>query len=232
MPITASHAVVALPFIRTPLPYGAVAVGAMTPDLSSFFPTGLSCGYTHAFPSLLVTSLLLAVALSVMWRVLLRPAASALLTPVPLPVGVAMHVLWDGFTHPARFGSAPVPALADRWGRFDGTQWLQYASSTVGLLVLGIASALHLVRTAPGAMPAMPRLRNTYSGSSLLLAAVVGVTAALLMLGVPGSTRAAELFAFEAGTLAGAVMFVATAIAAGAVHVVLRGISRASSMAA
>ena len=33
MPFTPSHAVVALPFIRSPLVPAAIAVGAMTPDL-------------------------------------------------------------------------------------------------------------------------------------------------------------------------------------------------------
>ena len=36
MPFTPSHAVVALPFLRTPLVPAAIAVGAMTPDLPLF----------------------------------------------------------------------------------------------------------------------------------------------------------------------------------------------------
>ena len=36
MPFTPSHAVVALPLVRTPLIPAAIAVGAMTPDLPLF----------------------------------------------------------------------------------------------------------------------------------------------------------------------------------------------------
>ena len=36
MPLTPSHAVVALPFVRTPLLPAAIAVGAMAPDLPLF----------------------------------------------------------------------------------------------------------------------------------------------------------------------------------------------------
>lgn len=36
MPFTPSHAIVALPFVRSPLAPAAVAVGAMAPDLPLF----------------------------------------------------------------------------------------------------------------------------------------------------------------------------------------------------
>ena len=48
MPFTPSHAVVALPFIRTPLVPAAIAIGAMAPDLP-LFVRGLPLHYgrTH-----------------------------------------------------------------------------------------------------------------------------------------------------------------------------------------
>ena len=39
MPFTPAHAVVALPFVRTPLVPAAIAIGAMTPDIPLFFRT-------------------------------------------------------------------------------------------------------------------------------------------------------------------------------------------------
>ena len=57
MPFTVSHAVVALPAVRGPLPAAAVAAGAMAPDVPLFLPGGLDYAATHAFPSLFATAL-------------------------------------------------------------------------------------------------------------------------------------------------------------------------------
>ena len=49
MPFTPSHAVVALPFLRTPLVSAAIAVGAMAPDLPLFLRgMPLHYGLTHS----------------------------------------------------------------------------------------------------------------------------------------------------------------------------------------
>src|SRR5687768_94540 len=78
MPFTPSHAVVALPFVRTPLVPAAIAIGAMTPDLP-LFVRGLPLHYgrTHAFEWVPLT-VVLALALLLMWRCVLRPAAREL----------------------------------------------------------------------------------------------------------------------------------------------------------
>ncbi|MFC7789362.1 DUF4184 family protein [Microbacterium sp. MAHUQ-60] len=74
MPFTPSHAVVALPFVRTPLVPAAVAIGAMTPDLPLFVRgAGLSYAFTHQAVNILWTALI-AFALLLVWRVVLRPA--------------------------------------------------------------------------------------------------------------------------------------------------------------
>lgn len=78
MPFTPSHAVVALPFVRTPLVPAALAIGAMTPDLP-LFTRGLGPGYlfTHS-PSNVVYTALVAFVLLLVWRVVLRPGLVAL----------------------------------------------------------------------------------------------------------------------------------------------------------
>jgi hypothetical protein len=93
VPFTPSHAIVALPFIRTPIPAGAVAVGAMAPDLPLFFPWVAPYAVTHGFPGLLFVSLPIAVLLYAVWRVVIRPAASALLLPEALRA--RMPWAWD-----------------------------------------------------------------------------------------------------------------------------------------
>lgn len=79
MPFTPSHAIVALPFVRTPLVPAAIAIGAMTPDISLFLRNvGLNYGFLHD-PVNIVWTTLLTLALFLLWRVLLRPAAPELL---------------------------------------------------------------------------------------------------------------------------------------------------------
>ena len=76
MPFTPSHAIVALPFARTPLLPAAIAVGAMTPDLPLFVRgTPLTYAVTHS--NVLVTGLV-ALSLLVVWYAVLRPAVREL----------------------------------------------------------------------------------------------------------------------------------------------------------
>lgn len=78
MPFTPSHAVVALPFIRTPLVPAAIAIGAMTPDLPLFLRGfGLDYSFTHTFGNVVWTALV-AFVLFLVWRVVLRPAVGEL----------------------------------------------------------------------------------------------------------------------------------------------------------
>lgn len=268
MPFTPSHAVVALPFVRTPLPFGAVAVGSMAPDVPLFFPVGVTYEQTHGFPSLLLFSVPVAVLLYLVWRVLLRPAARALLPasigsrlptswdsrgPVPgdgtgpgidpgtgsgpalvrtapwallaLVLGVLTHVFWDAFTHPDRFGSTLIPALAEPWGPLVGTQWAQYVSSVGGLVVLGIAAVRYLRRTPPTTTPETAalvpaaRIRLAF-WASLAAALVAGVVIVATTRGLPTDVHTAKSFTFFVGTLAGALVLVATAVAAGAVQLI------------
>lgn len=74
MPITPAHAVVALPFVRTPLVPAAIAIGAMAPDLPLFLRGfGPSYGFTHSVDNISWTALI-ALALLLLWRLVLRPA--------------------------------------------------------------------------------------------------------------------------------------------------------------
>src|SRR5690606_27603774 len=76
MPFTPAHAVIALPFLRTPLLPAAIAVGAMTPDLPLFVRgTPLTYHLTHT--NVLLTALIALVLLLVWWAVL-RPAVREL----------------------------------------------------------------------------------------------------------------------------------------------------------
>lgn len=235
MPFTPSHAIVALPFARTPLPAGAVAIGAMAPDLPLFFPWATSYGITHGFPSLLWVSLPIAIVLYAVWRLVIRPAASGLLLPEPLRarmpwvwdrgglrwrdlplvavaalIGVATHVFWDLFTHPDRLGSEWFPVLGEPWGPLDGTSWLQHASSALGLAGLAVWAVLAYRSARPVYRTdrrAVDVIRVVAWGASAV--ALVGWFAGMIARdGYPGSYRALADTAFDAGTAAGATILV------------------------
>ncbi len=90
MPFTLSHAVVALPFVRTPLLPAAIAVGAMAPDLPLFLRgTPLTYELTHTSA---IAGMLLAFVLLMLWYALLRPAVREL-----SPAGLARRLPeeWD-----------------------------------------------------------------------------------------------------------------------------------------
>ena len=249
MPFTPSHAIVALPFARTPLPAGAVAVGAMAPDLPLFFPGATSYELTHGFPSLLWTSLPLALVLYAVWRLALRPAASGLLLPEALRarmpwawdrmrrpaqpvrsallvvvaalIGVGSHVFWDLFTHPGRLGSVWVPALAEEWGPLDGTSWLQHASSALGLAGLAVWAVFAGRRAGAVHRNDPPAVAVVRVVAWVTAGAVlVGSFAVRLGLaGIPHGYGELANTAFDAGTFAGAVILVVALLASVAVRV-------------
>ena len=105
MPFTPSHAVVALPFLRTPLVPGAIAIGSMTPDVPLFFPVGPDYWFTHSWPGALVADLPIAAALLLLWRILLRPAVPQLTSR------------WLAERWPASWTASP----ADAWRELTGT---------------------------------------------------------------------------------------------------------------
>lgn len=115
MPFTPSHAVVALPFVRTPLVPAAIAIGAMTPDLPLFVRgLPLHYGLTHSIGWIPVT-VLVALALLVLWRAVLRPAVREL---APTRLAGRLPSEWDAGAPTAlreTFAIGGAPARAS-WG--------------------------------------------------------------------------------------------------------------------
>jgi hypothetical protein len=252
MPFTPSHAIVALPFARTAIPAGAVAVGAMAPDIPLFFPWVTSYWSTHGFPSLLWTSLPIALALYAIWRLAIRPAASALLLPEALRarmpwawdrparpehpvrgaalvvlatlIGIATHVFWDVFTHPNRLGSQWFPVLAEQWGPVEGTTWLQHIFSVLGLAGVALWAVL-AIRKAGVVHRTDARAVVAVRVGAWVAAALVLVgsfAVGILRDGWPTTYGELRDTAFGAGTFAGGVILVITLLAAIGVRVLRR----------
>lgn len=166
MPFTPSHAVVALPLLRTPLVPAALAIGAMTPDLP-LFTRGLGPGYlfTHSAANVVYTALI-ALALLLIWRVVLRPGLVAL---APAVVARRLPAEWS-FS-----GLATArEALRGRGGRSG--PWLLAVSLVLGVLShIGWDLFTHEGRWGVEALPAlqqmwgpMPGYRWLQHGSSIV----------------------------------------------------------------
>lgn len=184
MPFTPSHAVVALPFLRTPLVPAAIAVGAMTPDLPLFVRgTPIRYGWTHDLAWLPVT-MLLALALLLVWRCVLRPAAREL---SPAWVAARLPGEWDAGAGAAlreTFGVQSAPGSLRR-------PWTAVALLVVSL-VIGVASHIlwdlftHEGRWGAAVLPALEErwgpllgLKWLQHGSSVLGVTLLAVWALL-----------------------------------------------------
>lgn len=106
---------VALPFLRTPLVPAAIAIGAMTPDLPLFLRGfGVTYSFTHTYANILWTAVI-ALGLFLLWRVVLRPAASEL------------SPMWLARRLPAEWNEPAADALSDALElrrRWMGALWL------------------------------------------------------------------------------------------------------------
>lgn len=128
MPFTPSHAVVALPFIRTPLVPAAIAIGAMTPDLPLFVRGfGVNYAFTHT-PGNVAWTMVIAFGLFMLWRVVLRPVATELSPD------------WMARRQPTEWQMPVADAVNDALG--VGRRWT-HAVLLVASLLIGVLS--HIV---------------------------------------------------------------------------------------
>ncbi|MFJ6534479.1 DUF4184 family protein [Microbacterium sp. NPDC091662] len=177
MPFTASHALVALPFIRTPLVPAAIAIGAMTPDLPLFLRgVGLNYSVTHTFGNVLWTALL-AFALFLIWRVVLRPAV-----PELGPLWLARRLPEDWTDRGATAAGAAVGV-----GRKRTYPFLLAASFVIGVLSHIVWDLFtHEGRWGVGLLPVLdemwgplPGFKWLQHGSSLVGLAIIAIWALL-----------------------------------------------------
>lgn len=180
MPFTPSHALVALPFLRTPLVPAAIAIGAMTPDLPLFVRgIGLGYGFTHTAGNVVWTALI-AFALFLLWRVVLRPAVPQL---APRPIASRLPADWQ---------LSGVRAAKDALG--IGARPL-YAVMLAVSFVLGVLSHIvwdlftHEGRAGVDALPVLdemwgplPGYKWLQHGSSVIGLLIIGIWAVVWLL--------------------------------------------------
>lgn len=131
MPFTPSHAVIALPFLRTPLVPAAIAVGAMTPDLPLFVRAVVPAYDTTHDPAWLPLTVVLALVLLLVWRCLVRPAVREL---SPRVVAARLPGEWD---------RGAVAAAAETFGMVRGRLKVTPVLLLLASLLIGVVS--HIV---------------------------------------------------------------------------------------
>ncbi|RKT33854.1 uncharacterized protein DUF4184 [Microbacterium sp. AG1240] len=180
MPFTPSHAVVALPFVRTPLIPAAIAVGAMTPDLPLFVRTGLPLyGITHSAWALPGT-VAVALVLLLVWRCVLRPAAGEL------------SPRWVAERLPTEWTTGPRGALRGTLADAGGTITVSSVALLVVSLLFGVITHIvwdlftHEGRWGVALFPALaepwgPMIGYKWlqHGSSVIGLVIIGIWAAV-----------------------------------------------------
>lgn len=207
MPLTPSHAVVALPFLRSPLVPAAIAVGAMSPDLPLFVRgLPLTYGVTHSFVWLPVT-IVVAFVLLLVWRCVLRPAVRDL---SPRWLGRRLPGEWDAGAAASLRETFALRVHVDRtgsgeWCAGERPSWLG-ALLLLASLALGILTHIvwdlftHEGRWGAEVLPVLEEqwgplagFKWLQHGSSVLGLVVLAVAAALWLRGRDASASASGL---------------------------------------
>lgn len=204
MPFTPAHAAAALPFRRTRLVPSALLIGTFAPDLEYFVRLAAGGGWGHTVAG--VFGLSLPGGLAALWVFhrlvkvplvyLLPDSIRARLTPELAPfgflpalrfvnvllsllIGIATHLLWDGFTHANYWPGRDITTLHHGFslagGWFTLFDVLQLISSVGGLLALAIWSLHWYRRTPPD--PCMPP--NPFTPRHRHVIVAMGITVAI-----------------------------------------------------
>lgn len=182
MPFTLTHVAAVVPIKKLSgqwLPFTALALGAMVPDIPMFLKMPVRYVQTHSFEGIFIFCLPMALLLYAVFQLLVRTPllelmpnsishrlgerrphtpGYVLLVAVALTLGAGTHVLWDSFTHAYGLGVELFPALKQHFIMFNRSQGyyklLQHGSSVVFLPLL--AWWLHRWMQTPFISPARP----------------------------------------------------------------------------
>lgn len=163
MPFTLAHVVAARPLWWScghRLPLSAIVVGSVAPDLEYLGHLDTERTIGHTLGGVFLLDLPLALILLVLWHGLFKAPVEAMVSARVRPpidtapfafrparrlgvvvaavlVGIAGHLLWDGFTHRDGFITTRVWFLEEAIGRPHVYDLFNYASTAFGLVLLG-----------------------------------------------------------------------------------------------
>ena len=185
MPFTPSHAVVALPFVNTPLVPAAIAIGAMAPDLP-LFVRGLPLHYGRTHDLLwLPATIALALVLLLVWRCALRPAVREL---SPRRLASRLPAEWDAEAAVSAREALGIRPTASPAGGARSRMDTRRALILVVSLALGIVTHIvwdHFTHEGRWGVEVLPALEHQWGplagykwlqhGSSVLGLAIIAV---------------------------------------------------------
>lgn len=228
MPFTLAHPAAALLLRRAPLPMAALVAGSMAPDVPMFVRLRGFYDLTHSPVGVLTVDLALSVVGVALWFALLRDplvdlapdpvrerlAATArytnrqwLLVPLAAVLGSVTHLLWDSFTHYPRWGVRHVDWLRTTHHGHLGSEWAQYGSSVLGLLVVAGWAAITVARRPRVVRPAtVPGLHPV----GLVVVSLVTVVSGLAA-GITTSLPGVRYFLSQTAVV-GTIMMVASTV--------------------
>ena len=239
MPFTVSHVAAALPLRRLNLVWSAVVVGSMAPDVPYIVGTPHYRSLGHQFPGVIEFTLPASLfALWLFHAAIKRPVVTLLpsgmqqrlrgqLGPFEfggparfiailfsLALGITTHVVWDAFTHPFVWPWWSWVWL-QRWvrvpllGPMPRYMTLQYASTVIGLVALGIWVLLWYRKTAPQPVVGAAKAKSGpwIALTMIAVATVAALVRAWLVIGTPKNQHSADVFLLVFGVTGIALVF-------------------------
>ena len=209
MPFTVAHAAAALPFRRLNLVWSAFLVGSMAPDFPYVIGTVKYRSLGHELPGVALFTLPMSFAMLWFFhRAIKKPIAGllpvgmqqrlsgqlgefkfsgitrTLATTFSIVLGIATHLVWDSFTHAYTWPWRHSVWLQSWFelpvaGWMPGYSILQYASTCIGLLALGVWILVWYHDTAPVTDAASPPRFKSRVSLAVIMIAVAGVTGIL-----------------------------------------------------
>ncbi len=226
VPFTPTHILAILPIAavrRLSLPFPALVIGSMIPDLPLFLPLGPGYVATHSIPGLITACLPLGLVWYLLFQFVMKRPLFALLpsgvqrrcvstllhsveptlshlvrVSFALVVGASTHLFWDSFTHEGRWGTRVFlqlnAAVVTVGGQtVPGYKLLQYGSTVVGLPCLALLLAGWLYRQPSCALDESAVLSRVAKAGIYVVAVTVSAVATWLTWHRVGVTRYNQL---------------------------------------
>jgi Domain of unknown function (DUF4184) len=214
MPFTLTHVAAILPIAAvTPraLPFSALVIGSMIPDIPLFVPLPPTYAMTHSISGIFVACVPLGMACFLIFHFLMQRPLVALLpaairgrcaawaNPIVEPtfsffassslataIGAATHVFWDSFTHRGRWGTMLFPWLNERvltiaGQGMAGYKALQYGSTLVFLPLIVLLFVYWLIRERPQPLAGLPALPAYWRAAIYLIALSIPLCVTLIV---------------------------------------------------
>lgn len=239
MPFTVSHIAAILPYKAPgipPLPFAALAVGSMAPDLVFYIPPLMQLGvHTHFMPFMFTFNVVLALLVWAAWRVI-APGVYEVspqivrqkwlpdswgthawwTVPFAICAGIATHIILDNFTHSWGWGPAHLASLraevSTPFGPMFGYELAQWIFGFIGLgLLLAVALWLPRQPSAASRTPVLQALTPFLVGAAILAG---GFARVMIAGGLALRFESQMFYLLTGGMIAGAVTAAALSLVA------------------